>query len=151
MRTNAPASVDELKETCPNVSLMLHEQLLERERRNSIILDNTDEGVLYYCLKNQTVIDCNRKAFQIFECSSKEILLDKKPILYIVTGMTHDYAAQEFLIRIVAEAKLKPFTYVYQVKNKADEKMMIKGRAVYDDSETEAPKIIFFLRDITEK
>jgi PAS domain S-box-containing protein len=122
-----------------------------KERRNQIILDNTHEGILYFCLDKRVPIDCNQKALNILGVPDRDTLLKATSEYFYVTGMHNKLPAKEFFARIIKEAKQKPYTYVYQMKNEKGAKMMIKGRAVYDDTRKEAPKVIFFIRNVTEK
>lgn len=128
----------------------IKKKIEETGRRNSIILENTDEGIMYYCLNRDKPIHCNKKAFQLFGLPSKGIFLNNDLQQYYLTGLTTENSANEFFKRIVAEAKKSPYTYVYQAKNVEGEKRMLKSRAVYDGSESAAPKMIFFISDITD-
>ncbi len=125
--------------------------LKEKERRTQIILDNSHEGIIYFCMNEKVPIDCNQKAREIFGVSNRETLLESASEYFYVTGMQNKLSAKEYFSRVIKEAKKKPYTYVYQVKDDKGGKIMIKGRAVYDDTRKEAPKVIFFIRDITEK
>ncbi len=126
--------------------------LMKNEKKYLTILNNTQEAIISFSLKTKSFIDCNDKVCNIFGTETKEDFLKNSICCYYTDKFSKGLSAQEFLQQI-AEKTVKAgfYDFVYQSCKLNGDPFIAEVRTVYDDSEKKHPKIIIFVRDITDQ
>ena len=126
--------------------------LKENQKKYLTILNYSQEAILSFSLKTRSFIDCNEQVCNVFGTKTKEDFL-KNPIEnYYTDKFSEGLSAREFL-HDIEEKTIKAgfYDFVFQPSKLNGEPLIAKVRAVYDDSEENHAKIIYFMRDITSQ
>lgn len=113
------------------------------------IFENSKEAIIYHDIVSNRPIDCNSKALELFKVDSKDEFLKR-----LHTDFQADPKEADFLFfqQLVKEAYKKgKISFSRILKNAKGETFRAKGIALKEDTNPKAPKIIFFLNDVTEK
>jgi len=126
--------------------------LKENQKKYLTILNNSQEAIVSFSLKTQSFIDCNEQVCNIFGTKTKEDFLKNSIEKYYTDKFSEGLSAREFL-HAIEEKTIKAgfYDFVFQPSKLNGEPFIARVRTVYDNSEEDHSKIIFFMRDITSQ
>jgi len=126
--------------------------LIENQKKYLTILNNSQEAIVSFSLETRSFIDCNGRVCNVFGTKTKEDFLKNSIENYYTDKFSEGLSAREFLHEIEEKTiKAGFYDFVFQPSKLNGEPFIARVRTVYDDSEGDHSKIIFFMRDITSQ
>lgn len=121
------------------------------ETRYKDIYENSHEGIIYIDPKSFDIIMCNNRALEM--CAAKNIqeLREIDPsCFYLDDGSVPSNSRQMYLDIVQGAVKQGRFSFSIWFNNLRGELSQIEGVVVSDNSQSKSPKLIAFVRDVTE-
>lgn len=125
---------------------------LAAEKRYKQIYQNSHEGIIYTDLNTKERLMCNDKALQLFGVDTFEDLKKLKPQDFIKDDIINGLGPQEvFISKIKEAAKDGRAELSFWLKKQTGEIIRAIVVIMLDDSDPKYPKLISFVRDITNE
>jgi len=120
------------------------------EKQYKDIFQNSHEGIVYTDLNTKQRIMCNDKALQLFGVSNFEELKSLTPVDFFIDELNEGLSPNEFFKSKIEEAAKKGKAEVsIWLKKQTGEIIRVVVVMVLDKSDPKNPKIISFMRDVT--
>lgn len=121
------------------------------EGRYKDIYENSHEGIIYIDSKSLDIIMCNNRALEMFGASDIQDIRKVDSSTFFLDDCSTQYCSKRLYIEIVSKAlKDGRSTFSLWHKNFNDDLCRIEGVVVSDNSQSKFPKLIAFIRDVTE-
>jgi len=122
----------------------------EAQKKYREIFENSHEGIVYTSFKTKRVIVCNDNALKIFGVDSLEELREISPHKFFEPGSVKGLNPVDIYLSKLVEALEKGKSELsFWLKKKTKEVIRVDAVAISDNSNPDDPKIITFLRDVT--
>lgn len=128
---------------------------LEQSRKKyQTIFNNACESIIYFDLEHERIVECNKVALKMFKAESKKEFLgaDWKRFYAQSDGTLNQLSIQNFFKGIIREATtVGSCTCVFLAHRFDGSTFVAEITTVAINKESESKKLIFFVKDITEK
>ncbi len=131
---------------------ILNKKALKRSEKDyRLVFDNSHEGIIYGEYPSFSILMCNAKCLEIFGYDSYEEFCKLDKISLMADPITNGMPTAEYCQFVMDEASEKGISEMkFKALRKDGSTFELEGKVKVDRTDKENPKIISFLRDVTE-
>ena len=131
--------------------ILAQKKVKQREQRYRQIFENSHEAIIYFDIKKQKIVDCNNQALMLFGINNKKRFFETSFEDFYSSEETEITAFDFFQkqMKISIEKGSANFTFLAKTLN--NDTFWAEGNVVVEMGSKWPRKLVFFIRDITEK